>query len=375
MRILFVVNEPWFFLSHRLPIAKAVYQAGYEVHVATIGGAAVTEICSQGFIHHVLPVSRSGKKPFQEIKLLYFLFHLFRKVKPDIVHLVTIKPVLYGGIAARLAGVPAVVAAVSGLGFVFIVSGFKARFIRIIVMCLYRAAFGMKNLRVIFQNPDDRAVLLKNGVVAPGKAIMIRGSGVDLSVYKFLPEPDDIPVVTFAARLLREKGVREFVDAARILLKQGVKARFLLAGDLDPGNPNSITPVEIDKWRYEGHIELLGFRNDIADIFAASNIVVLPSYYGEGLPKVLIEAAACGRAVVTTDHPGCRDAIKPGISGLLVPVRNTEALADSIKKLLEDEVLRKEMGEAGRKLVEKEFTIEKIVEEHIKIYQELIARI
>lgn len=369
MKILFVVNEPWFFLSHRLPIAHAMLKAGYEVHVATGDGAAVSDIKKEGFIHHVLPVSRNGKNPFKELKVLWTMYQVLKQVYPDILHLVTIKPVLYGGIVARLTGIRAVVSAVSGLGFTFVVPGFKGKLIRFFVIGLYRIALGMKNSRVIFQNPDDRDVLVECGAVTQEKTVIIRGSGVDLSVYKVSPEPDEIPVVTLASRLLRDKGICEFVEAARRLTNHGIKAKFWLAGELDPGYSASITSKELNSWRKEGIVELMGFRSDIADIFAASNLVVLPSYYREGLPKVLMEAAACGRAVITTDHPGCRYAIKAGETGLLVPVRDAQALTLAIKKLLEDKFLRQRMGKAGRSFAEREFDIEKIVDAHMKIYE------
>lgn len=373
-RLLFVINEPDFFLSHRLSLAEGAASAGFEVHVATKAGAGVERIRALGFTQHCLPLSRSGKNPFTELRTVWAIFKLFRRIRPDVVHLVTIKPVLYGGIAARLAGVPGVAAAVSGLGFVFISSGLKAQLVRGVVGLLYRLALGMRNLRVIFQNPDDRQALLRLGVVSIEKSVLIRGSGVDLSEYAAVPEPAGEPAVVMAARLLWDKGVSEFVEAARLLNERGVPARFVLAGAPDPGNPASVTQVELDAWREEGYVEVLGFRRDIAEIFAASNLVVLPSYYGEGLPKVLVEAAACGRAVVTTDMPGCRDAIEPNVTGLLVPMRNAGALANAIQQLIEDKPLRYRMGKAGRELAEREFAIDKIVDAHLEVYRSLERR-
>jgi len=316
-------------------------------------------------------MTRSGRNPFAELVTLWVMCRLFFRLKPDLVHLVTIKPVIYGGIAARLAGVPSVVSAISGLGFVFISSDFKACLMRFFVGRLYRLALGKNNLRIIFQNSDDRDALLGLCAAVPEKAVIIRGSGVDLNKYPVLSESDNIPVVTMAARLLRDKGVCEFIEAARLLVNQGVKVRFWLVGDPDPGNPASILPKELEVWRQEAYVELLGFRNDIAEVFATSNLIVLPSYR-EGLPKVLLEAAACGRAVVTSDVPGCRDAIEPGVTGLLVPARDAEALASTIKQLVEDHVLRQRMGIAGRRLAEREFSIEKVVDAHLAVYQELV---
>jgi len=368
--LLIVVNDAAFFLSHRLPVAQGAKKAGYEVHVASMPGPAVERVRDLGFVHHELPLSRSGKNILGEIVSLVSIWRLLWRLKPDVLHLVTIKPVLYGGIAARLAPVKGVVAAVSGLGFVFLAKGLKATILRRIISSLYGFALGKKNLRVIFQNPDDRDVLVDMGALESDKVEVIRGSGVDLASYTELPEPSGTPVVCLAARLLRDKGVLEFVEAVRILRQRGVSARFQLVGDLDLGNPATITVDELEAWRQEGFIELLGFRKDIAKLFGDAHIVTLPSYR-EGLPKVLVEAAACGRAVVTTNVPGCRDAIEPGITGLLVPVRNATALADAIETLLNDSELRQRMGHAGRMLAESEFSIDKIVKQHLDIYSKL----
>lgn len=371
-RILYVVNTPEFFLSHRLPLALAAREAGFEVHVATGPGAAVPEIASRGLRHHAFPLSRNGKNPLAELTSLWRLYRLMRRLQPDLVHLVTIKPVLYGGLAARLARVPGVVAAVSGLGSVFVSQGLGARMIRLGVVRLYRLALGHPELRVIFQNPDDRAMLICEGAVRPARAVLIRGSGVALENYPVQPLPAGVPVVVFAARLLREKGVLEFVEAARRLKARGIAARFWLVGAPDPGNPSSVSEADVRAWQAEGVVEPLGYRADVAEIFAGSNMVVLPSYR-EGLPKVLIEAAACARAVVTTDVPGCRDAIEAERTGLLVPVRDASALADAIQRLLESPDLCRQMGEAGRMLAERTFTIEQVIDAHLAVYRQVLG--
>ena len=370
MILLFVVNIPEFFLSHRLPLAIGARSAGFTVHIATGPGSACQEITELGFVHHLLPISRSGRNPFAELRALWGLYRLMRTIRPDLVHLVTIKPVLYGGLMARLSGMPAMVAAISGLGTVFVDRDQKRSWIRRGVEWLYRLALGHPNAKVIFQNPDDRAALTDMGAVSKDKTALIRGSGVSLASCPMRPEPEGVPVVTFAARLLEDKGVREFVDAARLLMHQGVKARFWLAGSLDPGNLTSISEDVLMQWSKEGVVEFLGHQSDIPNLFASSNIIVLPSYR-EGLPKSLIEAAACGRAVVTTNVPGCRDAIEPDSTGLLVPVRDAAALADAIQSLIDDPHRRKQMGAYGRALAEREFAIEKVVDAHLAIYHEL----
>jgi glycosyltransferase involved in cell wall biosynthesis len=288
--------------------------------------------------------------------------------------LVTIKPVLLGGLVARLAGVPAVVVAVSGLGFVFVAKGVKAIARRWLVGGLYRLVLGHQNLKVIFQNSDDRASLVKLAYIPNSKVELIRGSGVDLIQYSHTPLPPGLPVVLLAARLLADKGVREFVQAARLLKQRGSSARFCLVGTVDPANPTSLTDAELSQWANEGVVELWGHRSDMPQVLAAAQVVALPSYYGEGLPKVLIEAAACGRAVVTTDHPGCRDAIDPGVSGVLVPVRDVAALANTLERLINDPVRCLTMGNAGRALAERAFDVQQVVSAHLCIYQELIDK-
>jgi glycosyltransferase involved in cell wall biosynthesis len=370
-KILFVVNAPEFFLSHRLPIALAAREAGYDVHVATAGGGAVREIRHLGLVHHTVAIARSGQNPLAELSSIIGLYRLFRELKPDLVHLITIKPVLYGGIAARLSGVPAVAAAVSGLGTVFVAQSVAARARRALVSWLYRLAFSHQRLAVIFQNPDDRDGLLAIGALEKYQVRMIRGSGVNLVEYPFVPEPEGTPVVIMAARLLRDKGVYEFVEAARLLKSRGVEVVMRLIGAPDPGNPTSVEQAELDGWSAEGIVALPGYRSDIAQQYAAANIVCLPSYR-EGLPKGLVEAAACGRAVVTADVPGCRDAIEPDVTGVLVQVKSAPSLADALQALIEEPERRMRMGKAGRELAERAFSIDLIVEEHLAIYKELL---
>ncbi len=370
-RLLFVVNNPAFFLSHRLPIALAAQQAGYDVHVATMDGPSVAIVRQHGLKHHVIPMSRSGRHPLEELRSLHAFWKLFRQLRPDLVHAVTIKPVLYGGIAARLAGVPAYVAAVSGLGFIFMrrEGGFDP--LRLAATVLYRVALGHRNSRVVFQNANDRQELRRAGVVQPGQAVMLRGSGVDLQAYSPLPEPAGAPVAIMVARLLTDKGVREFVEAARATAGHSSGLRWVLVGAPDPGNPASITEREFKIWQEEGVVICMGEREDIAELYQNAHMAVLPSYR-EGLPRSLVEAAACGRAVVTTDVPGCRDAIEPGITGLLVPVRDARALAEAVLQLAVDGERRKAMGAAGRRLAEREFDIRKVVQTHLEIYAQLL---
>jgi len=372
-RLLFVVNNPAFFLSHRLPVALAAQSAGYDVHVATMAGASVAQIQSHGLVHHVIPMTRSGKNPWQELGTIWALWRLFRRLRPDVVQLVTIKPVLYGGIAARLARVPGMVAAISGLGFVFVSRSLKARLMRLVVGCLYRWSLGHPNSRVIFQNSSDLDVLRSLRAVRDEQVVLIRGSGIDLNVFGAAPESAPPVVALMVARLLRDKGVQEFADAARLLQQRKTPVRMCLVGSVDAGNPASLSQADIDGWQREGRLQALGERDDIPALYAAAHIAVLPSYR-EGLPKSLIEAAACGRAVVTTDVPGCRDAIVPDETGLLVPVRDAVALADAIERLVNDADLRQRMGRAGRAWAEQEFNIDAVCATHVRIYDSLTPR-
>ena len=369
MRLLFVVNDFAFFLSHRSEIGRRAAGAGYDVHVAA-PGVPPPELAERWVQAETISLSRRGTNPLAELRSVIELVRLFHRLKPDVVHLVTIKPVLYGGVAARAARVPGVVSAISGLGTLFTAKDARSCLLRWIVELGYRVALNHRNQRVIFQNPDDRDALIHCHGVESDRVVLIRGSGVPLREYPFRPEPVETPVVVFAARLLREKGVEEFVAAARILQDRDVRARFWLVGDPDPGNPSSVRAEEVQAWGEQGFVKVLGHRPDIAELFSQAHVVTLPSYR-EGLPKVLIEAAACGRAVVTTDVPGCRDAIEPDRTGLLVPARDALALADALQALIEDPERRRRMGQAGRDLAEREFAIDKVVGAHLAIYREL----
>lgn len=371
-RLLFVVNVDWFFLSHRLPVAQAAMRKGYEVHVATRITDRLAELQSYGLKVHPLRMRRGRAGIAAEWGAFFELVQLFRAVKPDLVHLVTIKPVLYGGIAARLAGTRAVVAAISGLGFVFVDNGIRAKLRRLVVGWLYRLALGKATLKVIFQNENDRDCLVQLARLPSSKHAIIRGSGVNLSQYVPTPLPAGVPVIVMACRLILDKGVWEFIEAARLLRQRSVACRLCLVGSIDPDNPASLSNADLAKIRAEGIVELWGQRSDMAQVMAQAHIVALPSYYGEGLPKVLIEAAACGRAIVTTDMPGCRDAVLPGESGILVPVRDPVALANGFQLLIADPLLCAEMGRAGSVLAQREFDLDCVVARHLSLYQELL---
>ncbi len=369
-KLAFVINNVDFLLSHRLPILLAAQRQGYEIFVIAPNAENDDRLKQYGVSCHNITLSRGGNNPITDINTTFQLTRIFKKIRPDIAHLVTIKPVLYGGLAARLSKVPAVVAAVSGLGTVFLSKGIVSYIRRWFVAKLYRIAFKQKKIAVIFQNPDDRKLILGLKALEKSQAHIIRGSGVDLNNYPFRSEALQNTIVVMAARLLRDKGVYEFVEAARILKSREIAVEMRLIGAPDPCNPTSITEDELKAWQKDRLVSLLGYRSDIAEQYAQANIICLPSYR-EGLPKGLVEAAACGRAVVTTDVPGCRDAIEAGVTGILVKVRDAVALADAIQRLYEHPDERIRMGIAGRNLAERAFSIDEIVEQHLTIYRHL----
>ncbi len=369
IRVLFVVNNVEFFISHRLTHALAARESGYDVHVATPNHTNVKIVADAGLTHHVIPMARGRSSLWLDLKTMRSLYQLYDQLRPDIVHHVTIKPVLYGSIAARLANVPSVVNAMSGLGYVFIARGLKASIRRALVLTGYRVSFGHKNSRVIFQNSDDLGELLERGVVPKKHTVLIRGSGVDLNRYVPTEEPPSPVVVILASRLLGDKGIREFVAAARILKNKGIVARFVLAGDIDIANPTSLSHEELREWQREGIIEWDGYQPDMPAVFAKAHIVCLPSYQ-EGLPKVLIEAAACGRPIVTTDVPGCRDVVDHGIMGLLVPARTVQPLADALETLIADSALRVKYGKAARAKAA-DFNLDTVIGKTLAVYRSL----
>lgn len=373
-RILFLVTEDYYFWSHRLPIACAARDAGFQVVVATHVRDYGEKIISAGF--KLIPISlrRDSRNPFKETFSVLELIKIYKTVQPDIVHQVAMKPVLYGTIAARVAKVPIVINALGGLGYVFISKQWLARILRVILSFSFKLTLNSNNGKLIIQNPDDIKLLLSLGIVKHERVILIKGSGVDTS--QFVPSPEFIgePVVALISRMLWDKGVKEFVDAATLLLKKGIKAKFVLIGNNDPDNPSSIPISTLESWQSEGFIEWWGHMEDMPTVFQKCHVVCLPSYR-EGLPKVLLEAASCGRPIVTTDTPGCKEIVRNGVNGFLVPIRNAEALANSIHQLVDNPFLRKQMGEKGREIAVNEFSVDKVISETLTLYKLLLEKV
>ncbi len=371
-RLLYLVNIPRFFVTHRLPLAEAARAAGYDVHVATsqYDEANCDRIRAAGFPFYPLPLRQHSTVPWHEAQALRAIYQLLRELQPDIVHQVSIKAILYGGLAGRLVGVPATVNAISGLGYVFSARGIKARLLRAGSSLAYRLVLSQPNSRTIFQNPDDRDLFVRNGLVNQPRTQIIKGSGVDITAFAPQPETPGMPVVLYAGRLLWQKGIGEFVEAARRLQGQ---ARFVVAGISEAGNPSEVAPAQLQAWHDAGIIDWLGQRADMPAVFSNSHIVCLPSTYGEGVPKVLIEAAASGRAIVTTDSPGCREITHHEHNGLLVPVGDLDALCAALQALINDPVRRQQMGAAGRELALTEFSLDYVNQATLAIYQTLLA--
>jgi glycosyltransferase involved in cell wall biosynthesis len=371
MKILFLTTEGSSFWSHRLTLARQAQRDGAEVVIMVPHSQFTSFLEREGF--RVIPwdLSRRSLNPWREITSLLQVFRAYRTEQPDIVHHIALKPVLYGGIAARFTKNLPVVNTITGLGPVFINSGVRMNFLRLILVSLLKFAVNNKAARVICQNEADGQVLIKLGISSPEKIVLIPGFGVDLQ--RFIPslEPEGAPVVLLPARMLREKGVHEFVEAATLLKNLGVPVRMVLLGSPDENNPGCIPQQQIESWARSGAVEWWGHSQDMPAAFSQSHIVCLPSY-GEGLPKVLLEAAACSRPIITTRVSGCSTVVQSGVNGILVPARDPKAIADAVLSLLHDANLRNQMGAAGRAKVVDQFSDLDVSRRIIEVYLELL---
>jgi len=369
-KVLLVANTDWYLYNFRLTLAGRLRACGYDVALVSPAGAYVERIQEAGFRWLEWPVSRQSMQPFRESAAVWRLYRLYHRERPDLVHHFTAKPVLYGTLAARLAGVRAVVNSITGLGYLFIQNSLRVRLVRWWVVQLYRLAFHHPGVAVIYENEADRAFFLERRLVAPAQTTIIRGVGVDLEKFQPAPEVDGAPLVILPARMLHDKGVGVLVEAAR-RLKQERAVRVALVGGNDRGNPANISEATLRAWVEEGAVEWWGFRGDMPEVYRQAHIVTLPSL-GEGLPTVLLEAAASGRPIVTTDVPGCREAVVDGVTGILVPPNDPLALAAAIEKLLDDPALRRKMGQNGRQRVVDNFSGEQIVSETMTVYNKVL---
>lgn len=372
-RIVFVDNSLDAFRRDRMQLVHAARDLGLETHVAAPRGRVHFDSQKEGFAYHSIPMSRKGTSMWKEPATVLALLRLYRKLRPTLVHHLRLKPVMYGSLAASLAGVPAVVNTLTGLGFLFTDQSEKTAPLRKWVEMGCRRAFRHPNLRVIFQNPDDRAVFIRKGIVSGEQAAVIKGSGVDLSVFYPTKEPEGVPVVILASRMLWDKGVAQYVEAARILKSEGVKARFALVGEPDRENPAAIPQAQLEVWDESGDVEWWGLQEgaNMPAVLAKSHIVCLPSYR-EGIPRILIEAAAAGRPILTTDAPGCRELVRPGENGIVVPSRDPSSLASALRFLIEHPETRIAMGKNNRQIAVQEFSQELVIAQFMAVYRELL---
>ena len=371
-KLFMVVNVDWFFLSHRKEIALAAQKAGWEVAIVTADTGRLKEIEALGLRTVDLPMSRSGMNILQELRTLCFLWKLYRKERPDVVHHVGMKTILWGTLAARFARVRGVVNAISGLGGFFAEEN-KGLLARLMPKVL-RFAHHRKNLLCIFQNDDDKGLYIKHGIISAGQARFIKGSGVNLNDFRYTPEPEEGKLkVVLTARMIVEKGIFVLTEAAEKLRpKYGEAVEFQLIGGLDD-HPGAITEEQLQEVCDGQYIRWLGYRTDVKALLMQCHIVAFPSYYMEGLPKSLIEADAVGRPVITCNSVGCKEAVIDGYNGFLIPTRDADALAEKLDRLLSDKTLRRQMGRNSREYAEKYFSIDSVVEKHLDIYKELIA--
>jgi len=381
VKIILFANTEWYLFNFRLSLAKALQAQGHEVLLISPPGEYGARLQAQGFRWEALPMDRKSLNPLQELRLLAYLCRLYRREQPALAHHFTIKCVVYGSIAALVARVPARVNAVAGMGYVFTNQALKARLLRPVVRGLMRLVLNGRGARLILQNNDDMAAFAKAELARPELTRLVMGSGVDLA--RFTPRAPSVPQsetvqdvqptrVVLAARLLWDKGIAEYVDAARQLKAKGLPIHFLLAGAPDPGNPAAIPQATLDGWQAEGLVELLGQVSDMAALFATADMVVLPSYR-EGLPKSLIEAAACALPLVTTDVPGCREVVTHEVDGLLVPVKDAKALASAIERLHLDPVWARQLGLAARARALREFDEKIVISKTLAVYGELLG--
>lgn len=368
-KLVFLVTELGYFCSHRLTLALAAREAGFEVTVVANcqERPALSRFETQlsGFRLYHLPFHRSRLNPLAEVKTLWYLWKAYRRIRPDIVHQVAFKPIIYGTLCARLVGVPRIVNALGGLGYLFTHRSVKSTVIKPLIALAFRILLNHRRCVLILQNPDD--VHLMAPLVGRPTIRLVRGAGVNLAKFHPTEEPPTPVKAIMVSRLLWSKGVGELVEAARLLKKEGVPLEIQVAGDPDPHNPAAVPAATLATWKEEKAVEWLGARTDIAALYHQAHIAVLPSYR-EGIPKALLEAAACGKPIVTTDAPGCREVVVSGENGLLIPPRDAVALAKALKTLAEYPELRVRMGKLSRRKAEEEFDEKKVLSQTLGIY-------
>lgn len=371
-RLLFLITEDWYFWSHRLDLARAARDAGFEVSIATRVTDHRDRITKEGFRLFPITLERRSRNPLVEGAAILQLIRIYHRLRPHIAHHVALKPILYGSVAAWLSRVPAVINAFAGLGYLFTDQGRVSPLQRLMIRMVLKRCLALRRSTVLFQNYDDRACLVREGVVPVERTRVIAGSGVNTEVFQVRPAPAGCPLVLLASRMLWDKGVGEFVEAVRVLRRSGRPARYVLVGRCDEHNPAAIARRQLAQWVDEGVVEWWQHRDDMPEVYAQATVVVLPSYR-EGLPKTLLEAAASGRPLIATDVPGCREIVQDGVNGYLVPARHPQDLARAIEAILHDRSLQERMGQDSRDLVVRNFSTEKIAGQVLALYRETLS--
>ncbi|UHQ18591.1 glycosyltransferase family 4 protein [Lysobacter sp. KIS68-7] len=375
MKFVFYANTDWYLYNFRLSTALQLKAEGHEVVMLSPPGEFGERFADHGMRWVVLAMDRASLNPVREVAVLRDLTRVLRDERPDLLHNFTVKCAIYGALAARAAGVPAVVNAVAGMGYVFASDRMLARTLRPMVKLLMRGTLGSKQSRLILQNPDDADAFVRARLVPEQHIRVIRSSGVNLE--RFLPvvpvaEPRPLRVL-LAARLLWEKGIGEYIEAARMLRAQGRNIDFVVAGSPDPGNPRSVSREQVESWVAEGLVDWRGHVEDMPALMRSMDVIALPSYYREGVPKSLIEAAACGLAVVTTNLPGCREVVSEhGVDGLHVEPRCARSLAEHIAQLDDDRALVRRLGDCARRKAMEHFDEQMVIRRTIEVYDELL---
>ncbi|MEM7651011.1 MAG: glycosyltransferase family 4 protein [Pseudomonadota bacterium] len=371
MKLLFVINHIDWFWSHRIALAKGAQMEGYDVHVAVAGASNDPNLAPQHFTGHELPHSFGA---LSLVKIIWDIHQIIKSEKPDIIHAITLKYAFLAGLAARFHKDVSVVHTLAGLGYLFRAEGLKPKILRSLIAPFLKLALKGPHIKLIFQNPDDMEIMLARGFADEHQCTLIRGSGVNLKEFPLTPLPQDDPtsggpIVLMPTRLVHEKGVAVFIEAATILESRGVNARFQIAGGLSATNPRAISKAEMEGMIAGTSVEWLGKVDDMPALYKAASLICYPSYYGEGVPKVLLEAASTGRAIITTNHPGCRGAVTRDETGVLVPVKDAHAIANAIEMLLHDPQKLKDMGKKAHKLAAEEFDVESVVARTLKVYE------
>ncbi|MBF0236063.1 MAG: glycosyltransferase family 4 protein [SAR324 cluster bacterium] len=371
--LIYINNVDWYFCLHWLERAKAARNSGYEVWVfVPITDPKVSEKIRSNNLHIIdIKLNRTGVNPFKELHTFIDLYRKIKGVSPDFIHNITVKPNIYGSLIGKILHVP-VVSSVTGLGFVFLNQSFRGAILRFIVKGLYRVVCTPNKCRLLFENKDDQYLMVSEGLITLNKTNYVPGAGINTDKFAYHDELTTLPVrILYAGRILWDKGIQELVDASDILKKRQLAFEIIVAGIIDIDNPSSISESNLNEWQRKNLIKWIGPQTNMPELIASTHIVVLPSYR-EGLPSILAEAASCGRPIVATDVPGCREIVRHEENGLLVPPKNSEALANALERLIKDPEMRRKMGERGRQIVINNFSDKIVIEKTLEIYRELL---